>query len=147
MIIALKGLENEYRKIISKKDILTVDEFIDIAINKFNKIRVDKIDYTESFNDMLLFQYGVYNWGDEDGNHFGFDITRQIITPEEDEPYQLSLVLVFESSAFLDIKPYDIWSNDFFDDEDFVKHIKSTPGYVLAKSMKATQAHLRLGHC
>lgn len=147
MIAALEKLENEYRKIIREKEILTVDEMIDIAINLFKKIRVDKIDYTEPFNDMLLFQYGVYDWGDENGNHFSFDITRQIITPEEDEPYQLSLILIFELSAFLKIKPYDIWSNDFNSMEDFVDHIKSTSGYKLASKVTAKKTQLLFGQC
>lgn len=137
MITALKKLENEYREIIREKEILSLDEFIDTAINLFKMIRVDKIDYTESFNDMLLFQYGVYNWGDENGNHFSFDITRQIIAPGEDEPYQLSLILIFEPSSFLEIKPYDVWSNDFNSVEDFVNHIKSTSGYKLASKTNA----------
>lgn len=147
MITALKKLENEYREIIREKEILSLDEFIDTAINLFKMIRVDKIDYTESFNDMLLFQYGVYNWGDENGNHFSFDITRQIIAPEEDEPYQLSLILIFEPSSFLEIKPYDVWSNDFNSVEDFVNHIKSTSGYKLASKTNAKNTQLLFGQC
>lgn len=147
MITALKKLENEYRKAISEKEILTVDELIDIAIILFKKIRVDKIDYTESFNDMLLFQYGVYNWGNENGNHFSFDITRQIITPEEDEPYQLRLVLIFKPFEFSNIKTYDIWSNDFNSLDDFVNHIKSTSGYELASKMKAKNIQLHFEQC
>ena len=147
MSTELKNLEKEYRKRISEKEILTVDKFIDIATNLFKKIRIDKIDYTESFNDMLLFQYGVYNWGDEKGNHFSFDITRQIIAPDEDEPYQLSFTLIFEPSAFSKIKPYDIWSNKFNCLEDFVNHIKSTPGYEVANKMNAIKAQLLFGQC
>ena len=147
MLIALEELENEYRKIIREKEVLPVDEFIDIAVNLFKEIRVDKIDYTESFNDMLLFQYGVYNRGDGNGNHFSFDITRQIIVPEEDEPYQLSLILIFEPFLFLEIKPYDIWSNDFNGVEDFVNHIKSTPGYKLASKTNAKKTQLLFGKC
>ncbi len=126
---------------------MSLDEFIDTAINLFKMIRVDKIDYTESFNDMLLFQYGVYNWGDENGNHFSFDITRQIIAPGEDEPYQLSLILIFEPSSFLEIKPYDVWSNDFNSVEDFVNHIKSTSGYKLASKTNAKNTRLLFGQC
>ena len=144
---ALKDLENEYRKFINEKEILTVDKFIDIAFNLFKKIVIDKIDYTESFNDMLLFQYGVYNFGDENGNHFSFDITRQIIASEEDEPYQLSLILIFEPSAFFKIKPYDIWNNDFNSEKDFINHIKSTSGYKLASKMNAKKTQLVFGQC
>lgn len=137
MITTLEKIEDEYRKIISDKEIFTPEEIIDIAINLFNSIRVDKIDYTETHNDMLLYQYGVYNWGDENGNHFSFDITRQIIIPEDDEPHQLSLNLIFDPSAFMQIKPYDIWSNDFNSVEDFANHIKSTPDYKLASKTNA----------
>lgn len=42
----------------------------------FRDVRVEDCDL-ESDGDMLLFQWGVYDWGD--GMHFEFDVTRQLI--------------------------------------------------------------------
>ena len=47
--------------------------------------------------DMLLFQWGTYDWGS--GEHFSFNLTRQLIVSEhaEDEDiWQLSLTFEFE---------------------------------------------------
>ena len=59
--------------------------------------------------DMLLFQCGTYDWNKK-GKFFEFDITRQFILPEEDEPYQLALTLSFEP---IDCEADDCWSMHF----------------------------------
>jgi len=48
--------------------------------------------------DMLLFQWGTYDWGN--GLHFEVDITRQIMLANSDdpEPWQLSLTFLFSPS-------------------------------------------------
>ena len=144
---SLQELICEYHKIIERNDALPVDTFVDAAIDLFKTIKVDNIDYKDGFNDVLLFQYGVYNWGDENGNHFSFDVTRQVIVPDEDEPYQISLILIYEPSVFSEIKPYNIWSNAFNSVEDFTNHIKSTSGYKLASKTKAKHMQLLFGQC
>ncbi len=47
--------------------------------------------------DMLLFQWGTYDWGE--GEHFQLDLTRQLIVSDEAEDediWQLSLTFLFE---------------------------------------------------
>jgi hypothetical protein len=47
--------------------------------------------------DMLLFQWGTYDWGE--GEHFQLDLTRQLILSDEaedDDIWQLSLTFLFE---------------------------------------------------
>jgi len=146
MATTFKNIENEYRKLIGEK-ILDVDEFISIALKLYKEIKVEGISdsYTES--DMLLFQYGVYDWGDENGNHFSFDITRQFIDPEEDEPYQLNFTLIFEPSAFSSVEPCNCWSDEFACVEDFSAHIKSTEGYKYAIKKTPKKVQLIFGQC
>ena len=52
----------------------------------------------EADGDMLLFQWGTYDWGDGPG--FEVDITRQLIVAddEDEEPRQLRLTFRFEPS-------------------------------------------------
>jgi len=147
MLIKLKNVENEYRKRVETKGSLTVDEFINIALTLFKDIKIEGIDSSESDNDMLLYQYGVYDWGDENGKHFSFDITRQVCVPQEDEPYQLSFTLIFEPSAFFEIEPYNCWSDEFDDGEAFAMHIKSTSGYQMATKITARKVELRFDQC
>jgi len=54
----------------------------------------------EANADMLLFQWGTYDWGQ--GNHFELNITRQFIEKELDDDSaisQLSLTFKFEPNA------------------------------------------------
>lgn len=60
----------------------------------YEECRADGCDI-EDDGDMLLCQ-----WGASD-DEFVWNITRQFITPDEDEPYQLSLTFRFDSSAEL----------------------------------------------
>ncbi|MCL2081745.1 MAG: hypothetical protein FWH04_00675 [Oscillospiraceae bacterium] len=147
MKTAFYDLENEYRKTIGERDFLSADELIDLAITLFKEIEVEGIDYSETLNDMLLCQYGVYDWGDENDEHFSFDITRQVSKPLGDEPYQLSLRLIFEPSAFSKIKAYDNWSSQFNNADDFAVHIRSTPGYAAASKATAKSMQLTFEQC
>jgi len=51
--------------------------------------------------DMLLFQWGTYDWGH--GAHFELDVTRQVILPDEidDAIWQLHLTYRFDVSPLL----------------------------------------------
>jgi hypothetical protein len=53
--------------------------------------------------DMLLYQWGTYDWGE--GEHFQLDLTRQLIPSEEAEDediWQLSLTFLFAPAADLE---------------------------------------------
>lgn len=81
---------------------------------------------------MLLFQYGIYDWGDEFGKHFEFDVTRQIFLPNKDEPYQLQLTFIYDSASFVGCKSHDCWSDQYKSIKDFADHIKQTDGFKLS---------------
>ena len=147
MIITLENMEKEYRKTIDGKDVLNVDEFINLAINLFKEIKIEGITESNSYEDMLLFQYGVYDWGDENGKHFSFDITRQICLPDEDEPYQLNFTLIFQPSAFLKLDSYNIWSDEFDNIDAFSDCIKATSGYEIACRETHGKIKLIFGQC
>jgi hypothetical protein len=71
---------------------------IEAMLDYYAEERADGCDL-ESDGDMLLFQWGTYDWGD--GPSFQVDITRQLIVAddEEPEPRQLSLRFHFDPSA------------------------------------------------
>ena len=57
----------------------------------------------EKDGDMLLFQYGTYDWKMGEGDFFEFDITRQLIrgTADDDNMFQLRLVFKFKPTRSL----------------------------------------------
>ena len=125
---------------------LTVDSLIDLSITLFNEIKVKGVDYSENESDMLLFQYGRYNWGDEKGEHANFDITRQFQLVDDDEFYQLSLSLIYDPSAMSEKDSYNSWSADFSMLEDWVTNIKGTLGYQRVKSVDYKSYKFNLLH-
>ena len=147
MITTLQDIEDNYRDEINEKEILNTDAFISLSIILFEKIKIKGIADMNSYSDMLLFQYGFYDWGDKNGRCFEFDITRQFCDPVENEPYQLNFTLLFEPAAFSKIEPYSCWSDDFNSIENFSDYIKSTSGYKIACKTMAKKVRLIFGQC
>lgn len=144
--ISLKKVENEYKKWIGENfnddQLSNVDEIIDVSLTLFEEIKVKGIAGNDEDGDMLLFQYGTYDWGN--GKYFEFDITRQFIKSNEDEPYQLSMKLFFEP---IQCKSYNCWSNDFENIEKWVENIKETEGYKLGKNSKNIKFEICFEQC
>ena len=59
----------------------------------YGSVRFDDVDLAAD-GDMLLYQWGAYDWGE--GESFEFDITRQLIlgTGEDEDIFQLSLTFI-----------------------------------------------------
>jgi hypothetical protein len=66
----------------------------------YKDLRADDVDL-ESDGDMLLFQWGTYDWGN--GPMFEVDVTRQLIrgTGEDDDIWQLHLAYRFPPAESL----------------------------------------------
>ena len=136
--ILLTDIEASYKKTvenyISTNSILTIDSVIQLSIQLYNDLKVyGASDSAELDNDMLLFQYGTYDWGDEKGNHTSFDITRQFILGNN-EFYQLSFSLIFNAGYLTDTDIYNSWNSDFKDLQAWANNIKLTRGYDLLKT-------------
>jgi len=75
----------------------------------YKEVRADDVDL-DTDGDMLLFQWGTYDWGS--GEMFEVDITRQLIrgSGEDDDIWQLHLTYRFApSDALLAIGKGDRW--------------------------------------
>lgn len=74
-------------------DALTPRQGVGAALDFYREIRARGAD-VEADGDMLLFQWGTFDWGE--GEHFELDLTRQLIVPrDDDEPDVLQLSLTF----------------------------------------------------
>ena len=151
MVITLDQVEKEYQREIEQQfsgEKLTAEKLIDISVSLFHALKVENIPVQYDPDcDMLLFQYGIYDWGGQFGRHFGFDITRQFITEDNDEPYQLSFSLIYEPDIFQGCAFYGCWSSKFARLEDWVEHIKTTQGFLMAKEALAKTYTLTFGEC
>lgn len=108
----------------------TLDEIIDI----FAEMCKTPIE-----DDVLLLQYGVYDFTGED--LFEFELTRQY--PDGNgEYYQLSVCMYFspdeENRQLVDT----LWSDD--NDEDFFDYIRKSSGYAYSKNHKFNSVEITL---
>jgi len=126
---------------------LSTTLLIELSKTLFQTVKVEDLPVVVDSDDMLLFQYGIYDWGDENGEHFSLDITRQLSKPPEYEPYQINLTLIFDPEQFKGIQSYDCWSADFVDPESFFAHIITTDGFKLAEAITPKTYHIQLEQC
>jgi hypothetical protein len=89
-------------------------------------------------SDMLLFQYGCYNWGE--GEMFEFDITRQFIDADGDDDdafSQLRFTAYYEPDAALRAMPAaNRWCKTLDELADFQLGILSSPALALVKARR-----------
>ncbi len=74
---------------------LTVDRAVTLMLDFYRHERADDCELAND-GDMLLYQWGTYDWGE--GKSFEFDLTRQFIVDdgtEDDDVWQLSLTFKF----------------------------------------------------
>ncbi|HET9395741.1 MAG TPA: hypothetical protein VFO36_06760 [Nitrospiraceae bacterium] len=79
-------------------------------------------------SDMLLYQWGVYNWGE--GEHFEFDLTRQFIEQDDDGISQLHITAYFEPTDELRrVAPGNQWCEHVAKVNDLRQFIEASPAY------------------
>src|SRR5688572_4832507 len=114
--IPLEKTEETFRQNIEKiaqpGKMITVDEALLVTRNFYNDYEIEGVDDTVPDYDMLLFQYGIYDWENTGEADFTIDFTRQfyIDDPDTDEFYQLRTTLHFEPADFGNIDGFSKWS-------------------------------------
>lgn len=101
---------------------------VNTMLRFYNSVRVDDC-ILENEGDMLLFQWGTYDWGQ--GRWFRLNITRQIIPQhaedDDDEIFQLSATAKFHPSAELDALGFgNQWCSSLDELADFFAFIATT---------------------
>jgi hypothetical protein len=149
-MFALNEIEGKYRDAIeatlSDGKPLTAQLMVDLSAELYDTLKVEGIA-GEPDGDMLLFQYGVYNWHDENGRHFGFDMTRQFMLPSTYEPYQLSFSLIFDPAPFENTGFFERWYSNNGDLDSFVANIKTTDGFIAANNQSPKTYNIRFSQC
>jgi hypothetical protein len=92
-------------------------------------------------SDMLLFQYGTYDWGD--GEHFEFDITRQFVEAEDesDNGYvisQLHCRALYQPTDFLRaIGEANLWCSNKDEVSTFRSAIMESSAYIFLQQHRS----------
>jgi len=142
----IKTLEDIFARFLDKQEMNAPAQALEAMFEFYQTVQIlSKIDTPTQ--DMLLFQYGVYDWNDT-GDNFEFNITRQVKSPYpgDDEYYQFSLTLLYEPEEIKPIESFDTWSIDFPDLTAWKNHIISTPGYQKAAQYSPYSFRVDLDH-
>lgn len=94
--------------------------------------RIRKVDYREPDSDMLLYQYGNFS-RNERNDFFYLNITRQVMIGMQDENfYHISINLIYNKNAELDIKSSNKWCNSKDELNNWIEFIKASDIYKLS---------------
>lgn len=108
---------------------LTVAKALRIIRAFYQGYAIAEMDTSSPDCDMLLVEYGIYDWHDGKGKQFQFDFTRQFLFKEEQEFYQLRLELSYGEAPFALPESFSAWSTDFASLDEWVSKIKASPGF------------------
>lgn len=131
------SIENAFKEKVSES--LTVNNALQFVIDFYTNYEIKNVDTTIPDNDMLLFEYGIYDWQDGKGKNYTIDITRQFYIENEDSDgfSQLHLMLYFNSEEYKNIEAANKWSIDFESIEDWKVFVSNTEGFQLAEGKVA----------
>jgi hypothetical protein len=93
--------------------------------------------------DMLLFECGVYDWGE--GKRFQLDFVRQFIVGDPEDEFQveqLRLTLFYPPEVAGDAAPYDVWSHVGL--ETYADRVRKSPGFRAASA--ASPGRMQIEH-
>lgn len=126
-------LENSFVEFLQAKDFnfkeISLKNFLNLFIEYFEEIKFKGFN-EENDGDMLLFQYGNYDWGK--GRKFEVNFTRQLYEIFPDESHQilqLGITFYYDCESFSNVKSFNKWSCESESLEDFLHIIFDSDGF------------------
>jgi len=109
---------------------MTPSRALESMLSFYGDIRADECDVAGD-GDMLLFQWGTYDWGD--GDHFELDITRQFVFGggEDEDIWQFHVTFRFATTEGLaNLASGQRWCRSLEDLSDFTLFVRQHPASV-----------------
>lgn len=152
MEFKLRDAQEVYRKLIEQKfgklEEMKSIEVVDYLIDLFEEVHAEGISNEDDPDyDMLLFQYNPEHSSREKSDFYEINMTRQFMDPDNDEPYQLSLTLIYDIEPFSDKNWYNRWSSDDETVEEFRTAVKNTEAYKIAEKLDAIKVEYEFFEC
>jgi hypothetical protein len=141
-----KRAKQEFEKLIRRSGervgSLSPSRGLEMMMAFYRTVRFDDVDLAAD-GDMLLYQWGTYDWGE--GESFEFDITRQLILGigEDEDIFQLSLTFKFQPTVALrQLGAGNRWCHSLEEVEEFRSFIDSSPAIIAVR--QATPSRVQL---
>ena len=119
---------------------LSLSSFPQLFFDYYSDVRFGELAGEED-SDLLLFQYGIYNWGE--GRFFELDFTRQYYQsfPEDESHsiYQQRFTFYFSPEHFVEVPAFNVWSNETDDLDRFQETITASAGFKAAMQYHPTK--------
>ena len=122
----------------------TADAMLDLALHLYEELKINGVGTDDPDSDMLLFQYGTYDWGGPLGKHFSLDITRQFERHDFEQLYQVALTLYFDPAPFANCAGFNAWSADAPTLVEWRERMQATPGFQLARTQTPKTVVIKL---
>lgn len=116
------------------------------TFQRFASIPVKGVAGPDEDGDGVLIQYGTYNWGDEAGEHFSFDFTRQFIRLVDDEQAisQLHCTFLYDvTPALRSLPSEELWSFGP-DHREYFARVAATVGFQTVLSLHQPPRRLQV---
>ena len=143
----------EIEKLINNSEAFKLVEgakLLELVIELYKKYRIENTSIEED-GDMLLFQWGTYNWGD--GYFFEVDLTRQIILalkdPDEaaDSMRQLRVTLKYKpNSETKEMGEGDQWCHSPSLTAEFLDFVQSSVAFLWSSLNKPYAVRVELDY-
>ena len=122
---------------------LTVPQLIENGLDFYRSVRASGLANTPE-SDMLLFQWGVYNWGK--GENFELDLTRQFISAGlfgDDAMSQLRCTAHFTPTPELRALPAsNRWCRSIAEINVFSRFIRNSAAFQAVRSMTPERVNI-----
>jgi hypothetical protein len=114
------------------KNQISPQNALESIIEFYNQYKTELPDDAPD-NDMLLFQYGYYDWSGQ-GIKFQLNVTRQIADPNDDEFFQFGITLNYRPEDIEEIEDFNLWSMDSPSVEEWKEIVMNTDGFKRASA-------------
>lgn len=122
---------------------VSVDAGFSEAFAFYRDVRPERIE-KDLDGDMLLFQWGTYDWGK--GRYFNLDLTRQFIlegTEDDEGIVQLAFTFLYDPSPALEsLKDGNRWCRSRADLAEFQRYVTSSEAYRVAVGQRPAKVQL-----
>jgi hypothetical protein len=125
-------------------DTLTAAAGVEAMLTYYAEERAEGCPF-EADGDMLLFEWGTYDWGD--GPAFEVAITRQLIVSadEDEEPRQLRLIFRFDPSIGDAVGKSNKWCQSLGELVKFRRFVTQSAALKAVAQQSAESVELRFG--
>jgi hypothetical protein len=121
----------------------TVRELVDTVVGFYQSQRARGLSsYPDS--DMLLFQWGTYDWGE--GGHFEVDMVRQFAKAQPSgDPVlsQLHATAYFGPSGFSELSASHFWCHSVEDSGDFRERVLASAAFERTADLSPRKSEIR----